>query len=259
MSLSAYAFLPQFWQFTSGFSTQNTTMTQAAPATLAVAMMVAGYNAATCLAPPNRSPQQKDRHQTDRISFIAGHFATVLRWMTIIAITYHVLLTVAPAYVPSRMSQLCPRPENLNQALFTWNARSVTALLLIYLGTFVRLSAYGELGRHFTFHLAAPGQLVTSGIYRWIQHPSYTGLALVSVGCAHLFMQFNGTLACWISESTLAQLQQWGPFVVAGVSLFGLCVLFARVRDEEEMLRQQFGEEWEKWHRSTKRFIPFLL
>jgi protein-S-isoprenylcysteine O-methyltransferase Ste14 len=36
-------------------------------------------------------------------------------------------------------------------------------------------------------------------------------------------------------------------------------VLFTRVKDEEEMLKGQFGKEWEEWHRSTKRFIPGIL
>ncbi|KAJ5595416.1 uncharacterized protein N7459_001624 [Penicillium hispanicum] len=235
------------------------TMTQAASTILAAAIVAAGYLCALCTTPPNPSPERKDRHNTDRVSFFTGSFATVVRRIAVTAITYHALLVVLPDYAPARLPQMCPRAANRDAALFQWSAVSAAALLLIYLGAYVRLAAYHGLGQFFTFHLAAPDRLVTTGVYRWIQHPSYLGLVLIEMGCGALFLRWDATPACWMAEETFARFQGWGTAVIAGGFGLGLVILSTRVRDEEEMLRQKFGQEWEAWHRSTKRFIPGLV
>jgi protein-S-isoprenylcysteine O-methyltransferase Ste14 len=35
--------------------------------------------------------------------------------------------------------------------------------------------------------------------------------------------------------------------------------LILRVRDEEKMLKEKFGKEWENWHSRTARFIPWIV
>lgn len=32
-----------------------------------------------------------------------------------------------------------------------------------------------------------------------------------------------------------------------------------RIKDEEVMMRREFGEEWERWHARTKRLVPGVL
>lgn len=222
-------------------------------------MVGAGYLSAICTTPPNPSPSPKDRHKTDRISFVAGSYVTFIRRTAVTVITYHALLTVVPDYAPAHVSQFCPHPQNPTPSLFTWNPTTVACLLAIYIGAFVRLSAFGGLGRHFTFHLAAPDELVTTGIYRWVQHPSYLGQALISVACTVLFVRWDGAPACWIAGSTLTRWDGVGFWVAAAFMGFGLWVLVTRVRDEEEMLRQTFGKKWEEWHRKTSRAIPYIF
>lgn len=226
---------------------------------LALTMIAAGYLAALCTTPPNPPPDQKHRHKTDRISPLIGSVATICRRLVVTVITYHAVLTLIPAYAPDRMTQICPQAQNLNHTLFSWSTTAITALLIIFLGAYVRLSAYGGLGRYFTFHLAAPDQLVTTGVYSWMQHPSYTGQFLIGVGCAVLFVRWDGAPACWIAAETLSRWDGWGFTAVVGFVAFSLVMLGTRVRDEEDMLRQKFGREWEEWHRETKRFVPGLL
>lgn len=234
-------------------------MTQAGTTALAAAMLGAGFLCALCATPPNRSPDRKNRHQTDRISFIAGSGATIVRRLAVTVITYHALLTALPVYAPQRISQMCPRPHNLSPELFSWSPPVIAGITLICLGAFVRLAAYGGLSRNFTFHLAAPDKLVTSGVYGWVQHPSYTGLVLIGFGVASVFCRWDGVPACWISEDRLARWSGWGMGVLGCCIAGAIGVLLLRVRDEEEMLRGKFGREWEEWHRSTKRFIPGIL
>lgn len=130
---------------------------------------------------------------------------------------------------------------------------------MIYLGAAVRLSAYGGLGKNFTFQLAPPDRLVTSGIYHFIQHPSYTGQFFVTIGLNLLVLRWDSSPACFIPESLLDALTGWGRIVVFGAVVFTTVALLARVRDEEGMLKQKFGQEWVRWHSSTARFIPYVL
>lgn len=234
-------------------------MSESASAVLAIAIMTAGYFVVLCATPPNPTPEEKDRHSIDRISFFSGNFSTVAHGVCIYIVIYHGLLVGVAQYTPARMLQSCPLARNTNPELFAWNHISITALLLIYVGTYLRLSAYGGLGKCFTFHLAPPPHLVTTGIYRWIQHPSYTGLAMLCLGGAILFLRWDATPACWIPEIVFSQLEGLGLGI--SVALMGgvFWTLALRVRDEEDMLRQKFGETWEDWHRNTKRFIPGFL
>jgi protein-S-isoprenylcysteine O-methyltransferase Ste14 len=234
-------------------------MNQTGSTLLAIAMTVAGYLSVLCATPPNPPPEQKNRYRTDRINFIAGSFPTIVRRIGITAIMYHALLTVIPQYAPARLSQVCPLYQNTNSDLFTWNFITLSTLGLIYLGAYIRLSAYGGLGKNFTFQLAAPDDLVTTGVYGWMQHPSYTGMTMICTGCVSLFLRWDATPACWIPASTLSRLHGWGVSAIAGLVGVSLWVLIMRMGDEEAMLRQKFGRRWEEWHRTTKRFIPGLV
>ncbi|KAJ5757319.1 Phospholipid methyltransferase [Penicillium nucicola] len=234
-------------------------MNQTSSTILAIAMIVAGFLSALCATPPNPPPEQKDRHRTDRINLITGSFPTIVRRVLVTAVMYHALVTVTPYYAPARLGQVCPLSQNATSDLFTWNSITSCTLGLIYIGAYIRLSAYGGLGKNFTFQLAAPDDLVTTGVYGWIQHPSYTGTAMIAIGCVSLFLRWDATPACWIPASVLSQWHGWGFTSIAGLVAFGFWALIMRVRDEEDMLRQKFGKKWEVWHRSTKRFIPGLV
>jgi protein-S-isoprenylcysteine O-methyltransferase Ste14 len=66
-----------------------------------------------------------------------------------------------------------------------WNKRClVSGIVVTSLGLCLRQWAIATLGRFFVGHvLVQPGQtVVTSGPYRWLRHPSYTGFWLEMVG-----------------------------------------------------------------------------
>jgi protein-S-isoprenylcysteine O-methyltransferase Ste14 len=79
--------------------------------------------------------------------------------------------------------------------------------------------------------------LVTSGPYRWIRHPQYTGI----------FMFTMGWILHWPSVVTLLM---WPILVAAYVWL--------AVR-EERVAATEFGESWQMYAARTKRFIPGLV
>jgi len=97
--------------------------------------------------------------------------------------------------------------------------------------------SHADLGSNWSVTLEVREQhrLITDGIYRRIRHPMYTALLLYSIGQALVI-----------------------PNWVAGQSyLIAFGILFAfRVRAEERMMIDQFGDEYVKYAARTKRLVP---
>ena len=76
--------------------------------------------------------------------------------------------------------------------------------------------------------------LVTRGAYRWIRHPFYVAMALVTIGAALI-------AANWF-------------ILASGVVVFALLALRSRV--EEEQLAARFGDAYRDYQKRTGRFLP---
>ncbi|KAJ5611951.1 Phospholipid methyltransferase [Penicillium herquei] len=228
---------------------------------LAAAMVLAAYLFDICATPPNPSPPKQDRPITDRIAILIGSRSHPA-WVGHIAtgfILYHALVTALPVIAPERTSQVCPNAENRNIFLFQWSVSSAVGLSLIYFGSVIRIMAYGGLGRSFTFHLAPPDRLITTGIYKWIQHPSYSGLLFVLAGAHIIFGRWDAGPACWLPEILLSELHGFGIYATTSIVIIGTSIITTRIRDEESMLKDKFGKEWEEWHARTRRVIPGIF
>lgn len=106
-------------------------------------------------------------------------------------------------------------------------------------GVAFRWYAIRSLGRYFTRDVATrPGQqVIESGPYRWIRHPSYSGALLTIVGLG-------------------LALTNWMALAVA-ISC-GLIGYGYRVRIEERALCEDLGEPYCSYMHRTRRFIPFV-
>jgi protein-S-isoprenylcysteine O-methyltransferase Ste14 len=95
------------------------------------------------------------------------------------------------------------------------------------------------LGRFFTTRvMTQPGQtVVETGPYRYIRHPSYSGMLLTVLG----------VLVCSTDWLSLA------CFVLA---LPGMAY---RIKVEEGALIQALGEPYREYMRRTPRLVPFLV
>lgn len=167
------------------------------------------------------------------------------------------ILTYSHPNIPS--SILRHGIENgLNTDLITWSAAtSIPLALILCVGVPLRLVSYSSLGKNFTFALTEPVCLKTTGIYHYVQHPSYTGLAVLIVSNVALLGRIDGVLSCWFSARWYEALHTWEwtlAFVGLSVPMFGIWV---RVRQEERMLQAKFKDDWERWHARTARFIPW--
>ena len=113
----------------------------------------------------------------------------------------------------------------------------VAGLVLMAAGIGLRAWSIVTLGRFFQYQIKVqPGhQVVTSGPYRFVRHPSYTGIAMVLAGIA------------------LASGDVWSLLAVAALGGAGLAV---RIRAEEQQLTQALGAEYERFAAGRKRLVP---
>lgn len=110
---------------------------------------------------------------------------------------------------------------------------------LFVLGSALRQWSIHTLGHYFTdrARIVDGHRLITSGPYRWLRHPAYSGLALVFVGLPLALGSVAGGVCCAL--------------------LLPLALRF-RVRIEERQLAEHFGAAWQEYARRTPRFFPFL-
>jgi protein-S-isoprenylcysteine O-methyltransferase Ste14 len=80
-------------------------------------------------------------------------------------------------------------------------------------------------------------ELVTTGFYRYVRHPTYAGLLLV--------------LIAW-------PLQYGAPIVELITIAVGLAVAHQEMLADEEILRERFGEQFEEYRRRTDALIPSI-
>ena len=116
-------------------------------------------------------------------------------------------------------------------------ARYMGATILIA-GTALRLAAVRKLGpRHSVWVALQHGhELLTTGPYRFIRHPSYAGALLAVFGWPLIFRSAPGLL--------LASLM--------------LPPIIFRMDAEEQMLESEFGEDYAAYRRRTRRLVPLI-
>ncbi len=112
-------------------------------------------------------------------------------------------------------------------------------ITLSSIGLVVRWTAVLTLGRFFTTSVAVREghRIVKTGLYRWLRHPSYTGLYLICIGAGIGFGN-------WMSLGLCAAVP--------------LGALVYRTIVEERALRSSLGAEYVEYSAQTYRFIPWL-
>lgn len=114
-----------------------------------------------------------------------------------------------------------------------WRA---AGLLVFAIGYSIRIWAIAALGAfHSGFVTIQPEHtIVRAGPYRWLRHPSYLGGFIALTGIPLIF-------GSWFPLLALP-----GAFVT----------LRWRIEDEERLLSEQFGEQFERYKADTWRLVP---
>jgi protein-S-isoprenylcysteine O-methyltransferase Ste14 len=113
-------------------------------------------------------------------------------------------------------------------------------LLLIIIGIIVRWAAIIQLGKSFTVDVAITdsAKLKTDGIYERVRHPSYSGLLLVVAG-------FSFAMGSVYSFAVLVL-----PVLIA---------VIYRIRVEEKVLQNEFGDTFLQYKLHTRKLIPGIF
>ncbi|KAJ3557175.1 hypothetical protein NM688_g1610 [Phlebia brevispora] len=180
-------------------------------------------------------------------------------WINAIAESAIIIGSTYPSLLsPSLLRLLVHEPyRNVSDIRLTpvWLAGSA----LMIMGSLIRLSCYHTLGRFFTWDLAIEDnhKLITSGPYAVVRHPGYVGNTMIGLGTilCHL-----GAGSWFVSYGGLESFA--GKLFAAAWSFMVLYVpatLLRRVNTEDEVLRREFGEEWEAYARETPyKLIPYV-
>ncbi|TGJ84742.1 hypothetical protein E0Z10_g4031 [Xylaria hypoxylon] len=174
------------------------------------------------------------------------------------AALHHASLILTYPNIPASLLQYAC-VNGLNTSFVTWSRDTAIPLAFILVGASLRLLSYGALGNNFTFGLSEPDGLNTTSIYRYIQHPSYTGALAMVVGVLGLWGRLDGLLSCFIPPTLFLALRRLQPAFLSLAFAIAVTVVSKRVKDEEQLLHGIFGSKWEAWHSRTARFIPFIF
>ena len=116
---------------------------------------------------------------------------------------------------------------------------NIVGLALFVAGMTVALVAVFTLKRFYlsTLVIREDHQLITHGVYRFTRHPIYLGVLMVCIGAVPVYAS----------------------------SLFGLLIMSAliplflnRIRIEERMLTDEFGDAYREYKETTRKLIPFI-
>lgn len=123
-------------------------------------------------------------------------------------------------------------------AITTWQwPLFIVGLVLMAAGIFVRQWAIFTLGRFFTGDIRVHAQqtVIGRGPYRWVRHPSYSGLIIFFCGAGL-------ALTNWMSLLVLVALPT--------------AALVVRVRIEEDALADGLGEAYRRYAAARRRLFP---
>lgn len=108
------------------------------------------------------------------------------------------------------------------------------AVVLYLIGASLIIAGWRAIYRDYWSKDRGQGHLVTSGIYRFIRHPQYTGFACFTIGMM-------------LEWATLPMLIMW-PI---------LAVMYYRLaRAEESAMRLEFGQAYDQYAEETGMFLP---
>jgi len=147
------------------------------------------------------------------------------RWVLAALIVIQMALAVVPAWT-----------DRLDVWSLDGEAVRWLGVALAAIGGVLRLWPVYVLGNRFSGFVAIqPGhQLLTTGLYSVVRHPSYVGLLLISAGWSLAFRSVVGLL----------------------LTALTFVLLLRRITAEERLLSREFGAEYEAWRSRTSRLIP---
>jgi protein-S-isoprenylcysteine O-methyltransferase Ste14 len=112
-------------------------------------------------------------------------------------------------------------------------------LLLFAVSLLLRIESIRAQGKQFSMHVALQEghRLSTGGPYRWVRHPAYLSVVGMVLGISLVF---------------------GNVFLGLAMTVINAIWLNGRMRDEEMLMFEEFGEEFSRYRERTRKLIPFV-
>lgn len=124
----------------------------------------------------------------------------------------------------------------LREMVFLFDLVNVFGLVLFLVGVSIRLVAKRTLGKYYSYGLRTlrGHKIVKHGIYKYVRHPISLAVIIYGIAIPIFFESLYGFLL-----------------------ILGLvpCIIY-RIRIEERMLVEEFGDEYREYMKKTKKMIP---
>ncbi|KAF9936881.1 hypothetical protein BGZ67_001898 [Mortierella alpina] len=227
---------------------------------------------------------KKDKIKDEGFLISAGQlhlFSFLLSATTILQTAIYILLMIfAKSFDLSAVYQL--------QEFKAWHGLATLAALA---GCALRKWSFVTLDRFFTYQLTIRSghKLVQTGPYKYLRHPSYTGAILNSISTFILLWHqglWDVASICILRIASLAAFYLrladiplvstvvevlLDPFIATGSPLgvdprivmaaqfvLSIGMMVRRINNEEAMLKEHFGAEWDAYARRRWRLVPFV-
>jgi protein-S-isoprenylcysteine O-methyltransferase Ste14 len=118
-------------------------------------------------------------------------------------------------------------------------AAAIAGIVVFSAGEALRIWARLTLGRYFTYVVmtSMDQPVIQNGPYRFVRHPSYTGIVLIELGVGLIYGNWLGLIL-------------FTAFATTGV--------IYRIFVEEKALIEELGERYRSYAATHKRLIPFV-
>ncbi|KZS99899.1 uncharacterized protein LAESUDRAFT_667392, partial [Laetiporus sulphureus 93-53] len=225
---------------------------------LLIIAVVAHYVSLTPPCPPSSKGDKVYRGQLfERVVM----FLIDLEKITVASISIaHVvaMLSISVDYPHDQLvlSYLCPSPAPRLETLASLSPAFLFGFSMIMFGSFLRLWCYTALGSQFTYLVTVKPRhtLVTSGPYKYVRHPSYTGVWLLFLGTYCAFRTPSGYIDQCGLMLTPAKWFVHGCYVLY---MFAMLSVVKRGMVEDKLLETAIGKEWLEYReRVPYRMIP---
>jgi len=126
-----------------------------------------------------------------------------------------------------------------NERSLKWDTQTIVGLCLMAAGTIFRVWCIRTLGKFFTATVKTQEKqrVITSGAYKLVRHPSYSGAFIAAVGSS-IFMH--------------------AVFAAIFTFIVLLVAYYIRIKAEEETLVGEFGKDYEDYRKRTKKLVPWV-
>jgi protein-S-isoprenylcysteine O-methyltransferase Ste14 len=116
----------------------------------------------------------------------------------------------------------------------------MVGFLIVFAGWSLSMKGRYDLGTNwekcYDYQVKNEQELVTSGVYKYVRHPIYSGIALMFIG---------------------------GELIVQSYLVFAYLLLYyaayMQAKWEEALLIKHFGNKYKEYMKRSKRFIPFVI